>query len=53
MVFPVYLLWGDVVEINGQLHRFKGVLRRFRNEQALVDFFGGDNSRQSMAGKPT
>jgi hypothetical protein len=39
MVFPKYLLWRDVVEINGQPHRFKGLLRRFRDERSLVDYF--------------
>jgi hypothetical protein len=39
MAFPVNLFWGDVVEINGQQHRFKAVLRRFRDERSLVDYF--------------
>jgi len=40
ITFPAYLLWGDVVEIDGQRHKFRGVLRRFRNELALRDYFG-------------
>jgi hypothetical protein len=40
IVFPVYLLWRDVVEIDGQRYRFNGLLRRFRNEQALRDYLG-------------
>ena len=41
LTYPTYLLWRDVVEIDGQCHRFKGALRRFRSEQALLDYFGG------------
>ena len=40
IVFPAYLLWRDVVEIDGQRHKFRGVVRRFRNERALVEYFG-------------
>jgi hypothetical protein len=44
LAFPKYLLWGDVVEINGQRHKFKAVLRRFRDEQSLVAYFSRDRS---------
>ena len=45
IVFPTYLLWRDVVEIDGRRYRFKGVLQRFRTDQALCDYFGHGQSR--------
>ena len=45
MVLPAYLFLGDVVEINGQLYRFKAAFRRFRDERSLLDYFGGAAGR--------
>ena len=49
IIFSAYLLWGDVVEIDGHRHRFDGVLRRFRSEQDLVEYILAVSKRYEFA----
>jgi hypothetical protein len=44
--FPLWLLSGDQVEINGRVFVYQGRPRRFQDEARLVRHFGADNHQR-------
>ena len=47
--FPVWLLNEDIVELDGQVYRFHGVIRRFKDLEAMRQYFA--SAKQEAKGK--